>query len=90
MSLYYGNYDSKNERKQHNCHNDYAILTEIIVFNPFNSDIIVKLWSGARAPLQSFYNCVLIDISAIIALLIHLFHLKHIISYYIVLYQVIL
>ena len=37
MSLHYGNYDSKNERKQHNCHNDTAILTEIIVFNPYNS-----------------------------------------------------
>ena len=67
MSLRYGNYDSKNERKDIICHNDTAILTDIIVFNPYNSDIIVKLWSGARAPLQSFYNCVLIDISAIIA-----------------------
>jgi hypothetical protein len=67
MSLRYGNYDSKNERKQHNCHNDCAILTEIIVFNPFNSDIIVKLSTGARAPVLSFYNCVLIDISEIIA-----------------------
>ena len=67
MSLHYGNYDSKNERKDIICHNDYAILTEIIVFNPFNSDIIVKLGSGARAPLPSFYNCVLIDIGEIIA-----------------------
>ena len=49
MSLHYGNYDSKNERKQHNCHNDYAILTEIIVFKPFNSDIIVyNLDSGVE------------------------------------------
>jgi len=79
MSLRYGNYDSKNERKQHNCHNDCAILTEIIVFNPFNCDIIVKLCTGARAPVQSFYK-----------LLFHLLQLKHIISYYFLLCHVIL
>ena len=55
MSLHYGNYDIKNEEKQNNCHNDTAILTEIIVFNSFNSDIIVKTRSWCPGTKSEFF-----------------------------------
>jgi hypothetical protein len=55
------------------------LLTDINVFNPYNSDIIVFSLEWCPGTTPEFYNSDLIDIIELIALLYQLYQLKHII-----------